>query len=101
MAAAEQVLAIAMVFLLLAGVVLLARRQGGWPAIGRQSGTTGPVELIQRLPLTPQHILHVVQAGAATVLVLTHPAGATVHQTDASFAEAVLKACRAGGEQPR
>lgn len=65
---------------LLAALVLWLRvRAGGLPGLGAQR-RRGPLELVQRLPLTPQHSLHVVRAGGESVWVITFPNGAVLHR---------------------
>lgn len=65
---------------LLAALALWLRaRTAGFPVFGTQR-RRGPLELVQRLPLTPQHSLHVVRAGGESVWVITFPGGAVLHR---------------------
>ncbi len=62
----------------LAAVVLwMAARRPGGLVFGR-ARASGPAELVQRLPLTPQHSLHLIRVEGETLVVLTYPGGAAV-----------------------
>ncbi len=62
----------------LAAVVLwMAARRPGGLVFGRVRAS-GPAELVQRLPLTPQHSLHLIRVEGETLVVLTYPGGAAV-----------------------
>ena len=75
----QQMLAVLMVFALLAGLMLWLRRRG----IARFRFRTGftrrktarRLELLERLPLTPQHSLHVVRMGGRALLIGVSPSG--------------------------
>jgi len=43
----------------------------------------GPAELVQRLPLTAQHSLHLIRAGSETLWVVTFPNGAVLERSRA------------------
>lgn len=77
----------------LAGAAWLAAR-GRLGIALRGGGSRGPAELIQRLPLTAQHNLHVVRVAGETLLVVTFPNGAVLDRGH-SFADLVARA-RAG-----
>jgi flagellar biogenesis protein FliO len=68
---------------LLGGALYLLRSKGlarfngkGLGGFGRQSGRQ--MQAIERLPLTPQHSLHLVSVGGRTLLVAVSPGGCTV-----------------------
>lgn len=69
-----------MLLFLVAGAAWLWTRQRGLPGIQRNR-SAGPVQVLQRVPLTPQHSLHLVRAGDETVWIVTHPHGAFLHST--------------------
>lgn len=62
---------------LAAAALWLAARRPGVLAFGR-CRAKGPAELVQRLPLTAQHSLHLIRIHGETLVVVTHPGGATV-----------------------
>lgn len=62
---------------LVAGVFWLAARHPGGLTFGR-GREKGPGEMVQRLPLTAQHTLHVIRVQDETLLVVTYPSGAVV-----------------------
>lgn len=66
-----------------------ARRQGGL-ALGRNR-PRGPAELVQRLPLTAQHSLHLIRLAGEVVWVVTYPNGAVIGR-GRSFPEWMLDA---------
>ena len=73
----QQLSSVALVFLLLGGLLWLARRQGKLNPFGAlQAGRK--LESVERLVLTPQHSLHLVRVGGQELLVATHPQGCTL-----------------------
>ncbi|HNY42592.1 MAG TPA: flagellar biosynthetic protein FliO [Bryobacteraceae bacterium] len=84
----EQLLAVAFVFLLLGGAVwALGRRRGGlaMPVWRRGPGKQTLINCLARLPLTSQHMLHLVQVGDRTVLIATHPGGVVLESQGSPF----------------
>jgi flagellar biogenesis protein FliO len=81
MDAARQVLSVLFVLVLL-GAALWALRRGAVPLQGvfarRTQAKTKSLQLIERVVLTPQHSLHLVQASGREWLLATHPQGCTV-----------------------
>lgn len=77
---------------------LVARRQGGL-ILGRER-PRGPAELVQRLPLTAQHSLHLIRVAGEVVWVVTYPNGAVVGQGK-SFPEWMSEAGAAQREGSR
>jgi flagellar biogenesis protein FliO len=77
---AQRLLWVALVLGLLAATAgMLSRKRGGWwSAWRRTSHRKGEIELIDRLPLTPQHSVHLLRVGSRTILVCCQPGGATV-----------------------
>ena len=89
----EQLALGGLVLVLLTGVALLLRQRGtpfllkrhGPNKAGRQGRVT------QRIPLTPQHCLHVIEVGHARWLVATHPGGVAMQSLPQSFEEVLEK----------
>jgi flagellar biogenesis protein FliO len=95
----EQILAIAVVFGLLAAALWAAGRRGDLPfRLSRSQNAPPAVRVIQRLPLTPQHCLHVVKSQGAILLVGTHPAGIVFAPQADSFNESLRQALRGTAE---
>lgn len=61
------------------GALWLAMRARGLAGI-RAARAKGPMEVVQRLPLTAQHSLHLVRAGDDTLWVVTFPGGAVLRR---------------------
>jgi flagellar biogenesis protein FliO len=83
MDAIQPVLSVLLVLGLLGGALYWLRAKGvarfsgkGLGAFGRQAGRQ--MQAIERLPLTPQHSLHLVSVGGRTLLVAVSPGGCTV-----------------------
>jgi flagellar biogenesis protein FliO len=79
MESARQLVSILAVFALL-GFALWAARRGGFARLGLTNlrGVAGERDgllLLERLPLTPQHVLHVVRIRGRELVVATHPQG--------------------------
>ena len=67
--------AVVLVLALLGGALFLLRKRGaGSLSFARLSGA-GPrrMQVLERLPLGPQHALHIVRVGARAVVVATAP----------------------------
>ena len=76
----RQILAVAIVFSLLgAAVWLLGRKRGmtGFLVMPR-SGKLAQLEIIERLRLTPQHMLLLLRVGDRGFLLAVHPAGCSL-----------------------
>ena len=71
--------AVLLVLGLLAATLWALRRAGGvgWRAAGR-ARCRGRLEVVERVPLGPQHALHLVRLGGRGLLVASHPAGCTL-----------------------
>lgn len=89
---------VAVLALAAAALWFVARRQGGL-VFGR-SRPRGPAELVQRLPLTAQHSLHLIRVAGEIVWVVTYPNGAVIGQGK-SFPEWILEAGAAQREESR
>lgn len=79
----RQILAIALVFGLLAGALWALRRRGVVPRGGLRRARKGPARLdvMERLPLTPQHALHLVRVRDQALLIAVHSGGCTLLKT--------------------
>ena len=81
----RQVFSVLLVFSLL-GAALWALRRGGrisFQALAwkRALGNTKSLAAVERLALTPQHMLHLVRINGREILVATHPQGCSVVTT--------------------
>jgi flagellar biogenesis protein FliO len=81
MGMARQVSSILLVFGLL-GLVLWKFRHGGMASLGaalwRKSPGPKSLESLERLPLSPQHSLHLVRIEGRVVLLATYPQGCSL-----------------------
>ena len=80
MEAIQQTLVVFFVLALLGGSLCWLRRKGlaqfNMKGIGRPSGRR--MQSIERLALTPQHSLHLVDVGGRTLLIAVSPGGCSV-----------------------
>jgi len=78
MEAIQQMAAVAVVLLLL-GATLWLLRQRGFATLVRGGKSTGRrMECLERLPLGPQHTLHLVRVGENELLVALSPSGCSL-----------------------
>jgi len=70
-----QMTAIAVVLLLLGGSLWWLRRRGVGGVVVRARGGGRRLECVERLPLGPQHTLHLVRVGDVELLVASSPGG--------------------------
>jgi flagellar biosynthetic protein FliO len=74
----QQMAAVAVVLLLLGATLWALRRRGfAGVALRRKSGTRR-MECVERLPLGPQQVLHLVRLGETELLVASSPSGCTL-----------------------
>jgi len=85
----EQIIMILAVFALLGGTLWFFKRRGGasFSLPGRRANERR-LEVIERIPLTPQHALHLVRISGKTVLIGTAPSACTL--LDSSVPETML-----------
>lgn len=88
--------AAALLLVVSAALWLWIRARGFSGLQGRKA--RGPVEIVQRLPLTAQHSLHLVRAGDEALWIVTFPSGATVLRTPAFEGLLEAAASRCEGE---
>ena len=79
----EQMLAVALVAVLLAGTLVWLRRRGFAGTAGNLLRVRRPrrLEMLDRLSLTPQHSLHLVRLGNRTILLGRSPSGLALLDT--------------------
>ena len=68
------------VFALLGGLLWFSKRRG-WAAFStgaRRGGNERRLEVLERVPLTAQHALHLVRVSDRTVLIATAPSSCTL-----------------------
>lgn len=80
----QPVAAIGFVLILLGAVLFFLKRRGAvtFRAAALAGGGAHRLEVLERVPLGPQHALHLVRAGERTVLIATAPGGC--HLLDAA-----------------
>lgn len=83
----DQILAVLFVLLLVGAAVWALNRKRGLPMfpLRRRTTAASTLAVLERLPLTPQHALHLVRVGDRVVLVGTSPAGVVFEPHDAPF----------------
>jgi len=78
MEAIQQSLAVLLVLALLGGTLLWLRRRGAVHFGGFGSRRDRQMQSLERLPLTPQHSLHLVSVGGKVLLIAASPNGCSV-----------------------
>ena len=73
----QQLTMVLVVFALLGGLLWLLRRRGGLAFSPRRSGVR-QLEVLERVPLTPHHALHLVRISGKVVLIGTAPSACTL-----------------------
>jgi flagellar biosynthetic protein FliO len=76
----EQLGMVLLVFGLLGGLLWFAKRRGlaSFATSTRRGGNGRRLEVLERVPLTPQHALHLVRVAERTVLIATAPSSCTL-----------------------
>jgi len=76
----EQIGMVLLVFALLGGLLWFSKRRGlASFSLGPRRGANGRrLEVLERLPLTAQHALHLVRVSDRTVLIATAPSSCTL-----------------------
>jgi flagellar biosynthetic protein FliO len=76
---AEQIAMVLAVFALLGALLWILKRRGlASLNLGRRGGNARRVEVLERIPLTPQHALHLVRVSDKVLLIGTAPSGCTL-----------------------
>jgi flagellar biogenesis protein FliO len=76
----QQIVTAAGVLALLAGTLLWLRRRGVVSVLPRRRSGARRLDSLERLPLGPQHTLHLVRLGQTALLVSSSPAGCALIQ---------------------
>ena len=76
----EQIGMVLLVFALLGGLLWFSKKRGlaAFSLSGRRGGSGKRLEVLERVPLTPQHALHLVRVADRTVLIATAPSSCTL-----------------------
>jgi flagellar biosynthetic protein FliO len=76
----EQIGMVLLVLALLGGLLWFAKKRGvaSFPIGARRAGNARRMEVLERIPLTPQHALHLVRVAERTVLIATAPSSCTL-----------------------
>jgi flagellar biogenesis protein FliO len=76
----EQVAMVLAVFALLGGLLWFAKRRGlaSLPILSRRGGNPRRLEVLERIPLTPHHAVHLVRVSDRVVLIATAPSACTL-----------------------
>lgn len=88
----EQITMIFVVFALLGGMLWVLRRKGVATLRFNRRGSGGgrQLELIERLPLTPTHSIHLVRFDGRTLLIGVAPGGCTVlERSEAAYRNSI------------
>jgi len=84
MEAIQPILAMCLVLILLGGALWWLRRKGLAQFSSSSFGKTNRrMELLERLPLSPGHTLHLVRVGGRVLLVASSPGGCALLEADA------------------
>jgi flagellar biogenesis protein FliO len=76
----EQIGMVLLVFALLGGLLWFTKRRGmaSFPLGSRRNANGRRLEVLERIPLTAQHALHLVRVADRTVLIATAPSSCTL-----------------------
>jgi flagellar biogenesis protein FliO len=76
----EQIGMVLLVFALLGGLLWFSKSRGlaAFTVGGRRGGSGRRLEVLERVPLTPHHALHLVRVSDRTVLIATAPSSCTL-----------------------
>lgn len=97
----DQIMAVVFVLGLALTALWIARRRG-LPAFGIMGCKSRPsfeLTVVERVPLTTQHTLHLVRSGTETLLVVTYPGGVQFAPREAGFTQVFRQV--SSGEQPQ
>jgi flagellar biosynthetic protein FliO len=79
----EQITMVLVVFALLGGLLWLLKKRGiaSLPVVGRRAAGIRQMEVLERVPLTPQHAVHLVRVSGKVILIGTAPSSCTILDT--------------------
>jgi flagellar biosynthetic protein FliO len=83
----EQIAMVLVVFALLGGMLWFLKKRGlaSLPLTRRRGAANRRMEVLERVPLTPQHAIHLVRVSGKVVLIGTAPSSCTM--LDATLSE--------------
>jgi flagellar biosynthetic protein FliO len=86
----EQIGMVLLVFALLGGLLWLSKKRGlaSFPMGVRRGSNGRRLEVLERVPLTAQHALHLVRVADRTVLIATAPSSCTLLATPVNLMDA-------------
>ena len=79
---ARQLLGVGFVLALLFALLWLQRKKGALTLSSRPKGGNKAIELIERMPLTPRHSVHLLRVGDRNLLLGVHDSGFTLLSED-------------------
>jgi flagellar biosynthetic protein FliO len=87
----EQIGMVLLVFALLGGLLWFSKRRGlaSFALRGRRGGGARRLEVLERVPLTPHHALHLVRVADRTVLIATAPSSCTLLDSPVTLEKAL------------
>ena len=76
----EQITMVLVVFAVLGGLLWFLKKRGlaALNLGSRRNGNTRRIEVLERVPLTPQHAVHLVRVSGQVLLIGTAPSGCTL-----------------------
>jgi flagellar biosynthetic protein FliO len=79
----EQIAMVLAVFALLGGLLWLLKKRGiaSLPVVRRRVSGARQMEVLERVPLTPQHAVHLVRVSGKVILIGTAPSSCTILDT--------------------
>jgi len=82
----EQIAMVLAVFALLGGLLWLLKKRGiaSLPVVRRRASGARQMEVLERVPLTPQHAVHLVRVSGKVILIGTAPSSCTILDTAAA-----------------
>lgn len=85
----DQLMAVLFVLGLLVALLWVVRRRRlpGFGVLGHKRQADALLTVVERVPLTAQHTLHLVRLGSDTLLVATFPGGARFAPREAGFTQ--------------
>jgi flagellar biogenesis protein FliO len=97
----DQIVAVVFVLGLLGAALWVARRRGALSFGGGSKKVRAghALQVLERVPLTAQHTLHLVRHGQETLLVATYPGGAVFAPRGSGFEQVFREV--SGEEQPK
>ena len=97
----EQLAMVLLVFGLLGGLVWMLKKRGlaSLPIPRRRNNGSRQMEVLERVPLTPQHAIHLVRVAGKVVLIGTAPSSCTILETASAESLPITSAAMLGDRQ--